>query len=49
MDTAKAVGIIIANPEFEDVRSLGGVADTKKTMCTNHCRGCQQLQVPQQK
>ena len=30
MDTAKAVGIIIANPEFEDVRSLGGVADTKK-------------------
>lgn len=30
MDTAKAVGIIIANPEFEDVRSLEGVADTKK-------------------
>lgn len=30
MDTAKAIGIIIANPEFEDVRSLEGVADTKK-------------------
>lgn len=29
MDTAKAVGIIIANPEFSDVRSLEGVADTK--------------------
>ena len=30
MDTAKAIGIIIANPEFEDVRSLEGVAQTKK-------------------
>ena len=30
MDTAKAVGIIINNPEFADVRSLEGVADTKK-------------------
>ncbi len=30
MDTAKAVGIIINNPEFEDVRSLEGVAPTKK-------------------
>ena len=30
MDTAKAIGIIINNPEFEDVRSLEGVADTKK-------------------
>lgn len=29
MDTAKAVGIIIRNPEFEDVRSLEGVAPTK--------------------
>lgn len=29
MDTAKAVGIIIANPEFADVRSLEGVADTR--------------------
>ena len=29
MDTAKAVGIIIENPEFEDVRSLEGVAPTK--------------------
>ena len=33
MDTAKAIGIIIANPEFEDVRSLEGVAPTKKP-CT---------------
>lgn len=29
MDTAKAIGIIAANPEFADVRSLEGVADTK--------------------
>lgn len=28
MDTAKAVGIIIANPDFADVRSLEGVAPT---------------------
>lgn len=31
MDTSKAIGIIIANPEFEDVRSLEGVAPTKKS------------------
>ena len=30
MDTSKAIGIIIANPAFEDVRSLEGVAPTKK-------------------
>ena len=29
IDTAKAIGIIITNPEFEDVRSLEGVAPTK--------------------
>ncbi len=29
MDTAKAIGIIITNPEFCDVRSLEGVAPTK--------------------
>lgn len=29
MDTAKAIGIIAANPEFADVRSLEGVAPTK--------------------
>ena len=29
MDTAKAIGIIITNPEYEDVRSLEGVAPTK--------------------
>ena len=28
MDTAKGVGIIIANPEFADVRSLEGAVDT---------------------
>ncbi len=32
MDTAKAIGIIIRNPEFEDVVSLEGVAPT-----TNKC------------
>ena len=30
MDTAKGIGIVIANPEFEDIRSLEGVAPTKK-------------------
>lgn len=30
MDTAKAVGVIAENPEFADVRSLEGVAPTKK-------------------
>ena len=30
MDTAKAIGIIIENPDFADVRSLEGVAPTKK-------------------
>ncbi len=30
MDTAKAIGIIHENPEFADVRSLEGVAPTKK-------------------
>jgi lactaldehyde reductase len=29
IDTAKAIGIIVRNPEFSDVRSLEGVADTK--------------------
>ena len=29
MDTAKAIGIIVNNPEFADVRSLEGVAPTK--------------------
>jgi lactaldehyde reductase len=29
MDTAKAIGIIITNPEYSDVRSLEGVAPTK--------------------
>ena len=30
MDTAKAIGIIITNPEFEDVRGLEGLSATKK-------------------
>ncbi len=30
MDTSKAIGIIMTNPEFSDVRSLEGVAPTKK-------------------
>ncbi len=30
MDTAKAIGIIVENPEFGDVRSLEGVAPTRK-------------------
>ena len=34
MDTAKAIGIIIANPEFEDVRSLEGVAPTRNPSIT---------------
>lgn len=29
-DTAKAIGIIINNPEFDDVRSLEGVANTRQ-------------------
>ncbi|MCH3964907.1 MAG: lactaldehyde reductase [Clostridium sp.] len=29
MDTAKAIGIVIANPDFEDIVSLEGVATTK--------------------
>lgn len=29
MDTAKAIGIVVANPEFSDIRSLEGVAPTK--------------------
>lgn len=33
MDTAKAIGIIATNPEFADVRSLEGVAQTKNP-CT---------------
>ena len=38
MDTAKAIGIIVNNPEFADVRSLEGVAPTKKHAVVHHCR-----------
>lgn len=34
IDTAKAIGIIITNPEFEDVVSLEGVAPTKNRAVT---------------
>ena len=34
MDTAKAIGVIINNPDFEDVRSLEGVAPTTKPTVT---------------
>ena len=34
MDTAKAIGIIMNNPEFADVRSLEGVAPTKNKCVT---------------
>lgn len=45
MDTAKAIGIIIANPEFEDVRSLEGTAPTKILVCRLLlCRPQQELQ-----
>ena len=30
MDTAKGIGIVCNNPEFSDIVSLEGVADTKK-------------------
>ena len=51
MDTAKAIGIIIANPEFEDVRSLEGVAlqqnpvfqSLRSDNCRNSCRSYHQL------
>lgn len=29
IDTAKAIGIVMTNPEFKDIKSLVGVADTK--------------------
>ena len=52
MDTAKAIGIIINNPEFADVRSLEGVAPHEEARrlydcCAHHrrygCRGHHQL------
>lgn len=30
IDTAKGIGIVVENPEFSDIRSLEGVASTKK-------------------
>lgn len=37
IDTAKAVGVIIKNPEFADVKSLEGVADTKNKAFPTIC------------
>ena len=37
MDTAKAIGIIINNPDFADVVSLEGVAETKNKSCAYPC------------
>ena len=37
IDTSKAVGIIINNPEFGDVKSLEGVANTKKKAFPTIC------------
>ena len=36
MDTAKAIGIIINNPEFADVRSLEGVAPHQEARGVHH-------------
>ena len=47
MDTSKAIGIIIANPEFEDVRSLEGVAPQRNLVYRSS--QYQQQQVQQQK
>ena len=35
MDTAKGIGIVVNNPEFSDIISLEGVADTKKKSRTD--------------
>ena len=52
IDTAKGIGIVVNNPDFADVKSLEGVADTKHKACTylctayycrNGCRGNYQL------
>jgi len=44
MDTSKAIGIIIANPEFEDVRSLEGTAPTKNPFRSLQCLQQQEQQ-----
>lgn len=52
MDTAKGIGIVVANPEFADVVSLEGCAPTKQQVGADHraaynsryrCRGYHQL------
>ena len=43
MDTAKAIGIIINNPDFAEVVSLEGVAETKNNDSRNGSRGYHQL------
>lgn len=48
MDTAKAIGIIIANPEFEDVQKPGGRCADQEAVCADHCCA-RQPQVPLQR
>lgn len=38
MDTAKAVGIIIGNPEFADVQQSGRRSSHEKQVRADHCR-----------
>ena len=40
MDTSKAIGIVVANPEFSDIRSLEGVAPTKNKACLLYTSRC---------
>lgn len=37
IDTAKAIGIIIANPDFADVRTLEGGGSHRKSCNTDYC------------
>ena len=41
MDTAKGIGIIVENPEFEDVVSLEGGGGRCQEACSiHHCGSC---------
>ena len=37
IDTAKGIGIVVNNPDFADVKSLEGVADTRQKGCPYFC------------
>ena len=44
IDTAKGIGIVVNNPDFADVKSLEGVADTNIRLCRpSHCLLPQEL------